>query len=59
MTNATDNNRPLSSRNKEIHVVFSVSEYSLENKEDSQTPYLVRTAEARGVRWGYLCAYAT
>ena len=50
MTNATDNNHPLSSRNREIHVVFSVSEYSLENKEDSQTPYLVRTAEATGVR---------
>ena len=46
-TNASDYNRPLSCRSKQI--VYLVSEYCLKNKEDSQTPYLKWTAEATGV----------
>ena len=46
MANASDNNRLLNSRNKEI--IYSVSEYFLKNKEDSGT-YLDRPAEATGV----------
>ena len=46
MANASDNNRLLNSRNKEI--VYSVSEYFLKNKEDSRR-YLERPAEAPGV----------
>ena len=49
MTNASDNNRPLISRSKEI--VYLVSEYFLKNKEDPQTQCLERTAEATYVSW--------
>ena len=46
MANAPDN-RPLNSKSKEI--VYLVTGYFLEYREDSRTPYLERTAEATGV----------
>ena len=47
MTNASDINRPLSSKSKDI--VYLVSGYFLKNKKkDSQIPFIERTAEATG-----------